>query len=212
VGIEDEVRRRALVDHLEVVVFRRLENVNRRLVDDIADGLAVFFWLAGDQIDACEWHSIAPCPVSLGIGAAARTGRYYRYEDPGLTVSPFRSILSSMVNYNERLDRTFAALVDPTRRAILARLEREDGASISALAQPFAIKLPAVMKHLDVLGDAGLVTRSKVGRTVTVRLRPEPMREAMDWLRRYERFWSKSLDRLAAYAESKEAEARKKRR
>jgi DNA-binding transcriptional ArsR family regulator len=117
-----------------------------------------------------------------------------------------------MVNYNERLDRTFAALVDPTRRAILARLEREDSASISALAQPFVIKLPAVMKHLDVLDDAGLITRSKVGRTVTVRLRPEPMREAMDWLRRYERFWSKSLDRLAAYAESKEAEARKKRR
>ena len=117
-----------------------------------------------------------------------------------------------MVNYNERLDRTFAALVDPTRRAILARLEREDGAAISALARPFVIKLPAVMKHLDVLYDAGLITRSKIGRTVTVRLRPEPMREAMNWLRRYERVWSKSLDRLAAYAESKEAEARKKRR
>ena len=131
---------------------------------------------------------------------------------PGLTASPFRPILSYMVNYSERLDRTFAALVDPTRRAILARLEREDGASISALAQPFAIKLPAVMKHLDVLDDAGLITRSKVGRTVTVRLRPQPMREAMDWLRRYERFWSNSLDRLAAYAESKEAEARKNRR
>ena len=117
-----------------------------------------------------------------------------------------------MVNYNERLDRTFAALVDPTRRAILARLEREESASISALAQPFAIKLQAVMKHLDVLDDAGLITRSKIGRTVTVRLRPEPIREAMDWLRRYERFWSQSLDRLAAYAERKEAEARKKRR
>jgi DNA-binding transcriptional ArsR family regulator len=112
-----------------------------------------------------------------------------------------------MVNYNAHLDRTFAALVDPTRRAILARLEREDGASVSALAKPFAIKLPAVMKHLDVLGDAGLITRSKVGRTVTVRLAPEPMREAMEWLRRYERFWSASLDRLAAYAERKEAEA-----
>jgi len=116
------------------------------------------------------------------------------------------------VNFQERLDRTFAALVDPTRRAILARLEREEGASVSALARPFPIKLPAVMKHLDVLGDAGLVSRSKVGRTVTVRLRPEPMKEAMDWLRRYERFWSKSLDRLAAYAERKEAEARKKTR
>jgi DNA-binding transcriptional ArsR family regulator len=117
-----------------------------------------------------------------------------------------------MVNYNERLDRTFAALVDPTRRAILARLERDDGASVSELARPFAIKLPAVMKHLDVLDGAGLITRSKIGRTVTVRLRSEPMREAMDWLSRYERFWSKSLDRLAAYAEDKEAEARRKRR
>src|ERR1700747_513572 len=99
-----------------------------------------------------------------------------------------------MVNYNERLDRTFAALVDPTRRTILARLERKDSASISELAQPFAIKLPAVMKHLDVLEDAGLVTRSKQGRTVTVRLRTAPMRDALDWLRRYERFWSRSLD------------------
>ena len=117
-----------------------------------------------------------------------------------------------MANHPERLDRTFAALVDPTRRAILAQLERKDGASISELAEPFTIKLPAVMKHLDVLDDAGLITRSKSGRTVTVRLRPQPMREAMDWLRRYERFWSGSLDRLAAYAESKESEARKKGR
>ena len=115
-----------------------------------------------------------------------------------------------MVNYQSRqLDRTFAALVDETRRSILARLEQADGASVSELAQPFAIKLPAVMKHLDVLEDAGLITRSKAGRVVTVRLRPEPMRAAMDWLRRYERFWSKSLSRLATYAERKEAEARK---
>jgi DNA-binding transcriptional ArsR family regulator len=118
-----------------------------------------------------------------------------------------------MVNYHERqLDRTFAALVDRTRRAILARLEREPGASVTELAKPFAIKLPAVMKHLDVLDEAGLITRSKTGRIVTVRLRAEPMKEAMDWLRRYERFWSKSLDRLAAYAENKEATVRRKGR
>ena len=115
-----------------------------------------------------------------------------------------------MVNYQARLDHTFAALVDPTRRAILARLEREDAATVSELARPFAIKLPAVMKHLDVLDEAGLITRSKSGRTVTVRLRAEPIREAVAWLRRYERFWSASLDRLAAYAEQKEAAARKK--
>jgi DNA-binding transcriptional ArsR family regulator len=117
-----------------------------------------------------------------------------------------------MVNYQDRLDRTFAALGDPTRRAILVQLERKDGASISELAQPFAIKLPAVMKHLDVLDDAGLVTRSKSGRTVTVRLRSQPMREAMEWLRRYEHFWSGSLDRLAAYAERKDAEVRRRGR
>jgi DNA-binding transcriptional ArsR family regulator len=117
-----------------------------------------------------------------------------------------------MVNIPERLDRTFRALADPTRRAILAQLERRDGGSISELAEPFAIHLPAVMKHLDVLAKAGLVTRSKSGRTVTVRLRAQPMREAMDWLQRYERYWSSSLDRLASYAQSKEAEARKKGR
>jgi len=117
-----------------------------------------------------------------------------------------------MVNYQARLDRTFAALVDPTRRAILARLEREDAATVSELARPFAIKLPAVMKHLDVLDEAGLIRRAKSGRTVTVRLRPEPMREAADWLRRYERFWSTSLDRLATYAEAKEAAAKAKER
>ncbi|MEI9885088.1 MAG: metalloregulator ArsR/SmtB family transcription factor [Rhizomicrobium sp.] len=114
------------------------------------------------------------------------------------------------MNAAERLDRTFAALSDPTRRAILARLERErDGATVSALAKPLTVKLPAVMKHLDVLDDAGLVWRSKQGRTVTVRLAPRPMREAMEWLGRYERFWSASLDRLALHAEAREAELRK---
>jgi DNA-binding transcriptional ArsR family regulator len=117
-------------------------------------------------------------------------------------------MLHRMVNYCQPLDQTFAALADPTRRAILARLEDQASASVSELARPFAIKLPAVMKHLDVLADAGLVTRSKAGRTVTVRLAPEPIREAMQWLSRYERLWSQSLDWLAAYAEAREAEAR----
>jgi len=115
-----------------------------------------------------------------------------------------------MVNYQRRLDRTFFALVDPTRRAILMQLERKTSASIGELAKPFAIKLPAVMKHLSVLADAGLITRTKSGRTVTVRLRPQPMREAMAWLSRYERFWAGSLDRLATYAERKEGDLRSK--
>jgi len=115
-----------------------------------------------------------------------------------------------MVNYvqQQNLDRVFATLADPTRRAILARLAQVDGLSVSALAEPFAIKLPAVMKHLDVLGDAGLITRTKRGRTVDVRLSARPLRGASEWLRDYERFWSRSLDRLVAHAERKETEAR----
>ena len=82
-----------------------------------------------------------------------------------------------MVNYRSHdLDRVFATLADPTRRAILARLAQEENLSISALAEPFSIKLPAVMKHLDVLRDAGLITRSKHGRTVEVRLSAAPLR------------------------------------
>ena len=114
-----------------------------------------------------------------------------------------------MLNYLDRdLDQVFSALVDPTRRAILARLEREESLSITALAAPFAIKLPAIMKHLDVLGAAGLITRSKRGRTVDVKLSPARLREAADWFSRYERFWSPVLDRLTARAEAKEAEAK----
>lgn len=115
--------------------------------------------------------------------------------------------LSSMVNHTETLGRTFAALVDPTRRAILARLERKE-ATVSELARPLPIGLPAVMKHLHVLEEAGLVARSKSGRIVTVRLTPTPIKEVLTWLQRYERFWSVSLDRLTAYAEAKEVAAR----
>jgi DNA-binding transcriptional ArsR family regulator len=108
-----------------------------------------------------------------------------------------------MVNYSAPgLSRTFGALADPTRRAILARLEGEPALSVSELARPLPIKLPAVLKHLGVLAEAGLVTRSKQGRTVTVRLAAGPMEEAMAWLRRYERFWSGNLDRLADYLEN----------
>jgi DNA-binding transcriptional ArsR family regulator len=107
-----------------------------------------------------------------------------------------------MVKYNDQmLDRTFAALADPTRRALLARLGRQDGISVSELAQPFAMSLPAIMKHLDVLSDAGLIARRKTGRVVACRLTADPMEQAMDWLNRYQRFWSENLDRLAAFVE-----------
>jgi DNA-binding transcriptional ArsR family regulator len=107
-----------------------------------------------------------------------------------------------MVYYSRpNLDRTFAALADPTRRALLARLSEKRDLSISELARPFSMSLPAVMKHLDVLSDAGLVTRAKSGRTVACRLRATPMQEANDWLNRYQRFWTEKLDQLAAFLE-----------
>lgn len=128
-----------------------------------------------------------------------------------LTEPQVYQILHHMVNNRvQRLDRIFSALGDSTRRAILARLERENGLSVSALAEPFDIKLPAVMKHLDVLSEAGLIRRSKSGRTVTVEISADPLKGATDWLRRYERFWPTSLDRLVKYAEANEAEAQRK--
>jgi len=107
-----------------------------------------------------------------------------------------------MVNYQTAtLDRTFAALADPTRRALLARLDEEDRLSVSDLARPFPVSLPAIMKHLDVLSDAGLIVRTKTGRTVACQLTPAPMEQAMNWLSRYERYWTEQLDRLAAFLE-----------
>ena len=107
-----------------------------------------------------------------------------------------------MVKYQTApLDRTFAALADPTRRALLARLGEHDSVSVSELARPFPVSLPAIMKHLDVLSDAGLITRAKTGRTVACRLSAAPMEQAMEWLNRYQRFWSTQLDRLAAFVE-----------
>ena len=108
-----------------------------------------------------------------------------------------------MVYYQgDQLNLTFSALADPTRRALLTRLEGQDTVSISDLAAPFAMSLPAVMKHLDVLSDAGLVTRTKSGRTVTCRLNAAPMQEANQWLERYARFWAQRLDRLEQFLEN----------
>ncbi len=99
------------------------------------------------------------------------------------------------------IDRTFSALADPTRRGVLLRLKDEPGLSVSELARPFSLKLPGMMKHLNVLSDAGLITRVKTGRTVSVNLAVGPMQEAMEWLKRYERFWTASIDRLVALVE-----------
>ncbi|MBU6299699.1 MAG: winged helix-turn-helix transcriptional regulator [Alphaproteobacteria bacterium] len=93
------------------------------------------------------------------------------------------------------LDHTFAALADPTRRAILARLALGE-ATAGELASPFAISQPAISRHLKVLEDASLIARIRDGQHMRCRLLPEALKSANDWLAFYSRFWSESFDRL----------------
>lgn len=98
----------------------------------------------------------------------------------------------------DHLSATFGALADPTRRAILARLSLGE-ASVTELAEPFAMSLPAVSKHLKVLERAGLISRGREAQWRPCRLAPEPLKEATTWLDAYRRFWDESLDNLADY-------------
>src|SRR5262245_15278950 len=99
---------------------------------------------------------------------------------------------------SERLDATFFALADPTRRAILARL-RQGETTVTALAEPFAMGLPAVSKHLKVLERAGLIERGREAQWRPCRLQVGPLKEVSDWLDYYRRIWEESFDRLDDY-------------
>lgn len=96
------------------------------------------------------------------------------------------------------LDATFAALADPTRRAILARLSLGE-ASVAELAKPFSMSQPAISKHLKVLEHAGLVSRGRKAQKRPAKLEAAPLRDALDWIETYRRHWEASLDRLGAY-------------
>jgi DNA-binding transcriptional ArsR family regulator len=96
------------------------------------------------------------------------------------------------------LDQTFSALADPTRRAILARLAAGE-ATVTELAKPFEISLPAVSRHLKVLERAGLISRGRAAQWRPRTLHAERLKEAVDWLEQYRRFWEQSLDRLEEY-------------
>ena len=98
----------------------------------------------------------------------------------------------------DRLDETFSALADPTRRAILARLAAGE-ATVNELAQPFAMSLPAISKHLKVLERAGLIARGRQAQSRPCRLAAEPFAEAADWIEHYRQFWEESLGRLDDY-------------
>jgi DNA-binding transcriptional ArsR family regulator len=98
----------------------------------------------------------------------------------------------------DHLSSTFAALADPTRRAILARLASGE-ASVTELAEPFAMSMPAISKHLKVLERAGLITRSRAAQWRPCRLEAAPLKEISAWVEEYRRFWERSFDRLDEY-------------
>jgi DNA-binding transcriptional ArsR family regulator len=109
-----------------------------------------------------------------------------------------------VVTSNARLDCTFAALADGTRRAILGRLALGE-ATVGELAEPFRVSRPAISKHLRVLEHAGLVRRTRDGRISRCVLNATPMRGAADWVDRYRAFWTGQLDALARYVERTES-------
>jgi DNA-binding transcriptional ArsR family regulator len=106
---------------------------------------------------------------------------------------------------NDSISSTFAALADPTRRAILARLALGE-TSVTELAEPFAMSMPAVSKHLRVLERAGLIARGREAQWRPCKLKAEPLRQAAGWLDEYRRFWEESFDRLDEYLQQVQAE------
>jgi DNA-binding transcriptional ArsR family regulator len=105
---------------------------------------------------------------------------------------------------SDRLSTAFAALADPTRRAILARLALGE-ASVTELAEPFDMSLAAISKHLKVLEQAGMIAQSREKQWRPRRLEPAPLKEAAEWLENYRRFWEQSFDRLDAYLKTLQA-------
>ncbi len=100
---------------------------------------------------------------------------------------------------DEALDRTFAALAHPTRRAMLSRLARGEVASVTALAEPFNVSLVAVSRHVKILEEAGLISRKREGRVRWCRYEEAAIAEAKDWIETHQRYWSSRLDALARY-------------
>lgn len=111
----------------------------------------------------------------------------------------------------DHLTATFAALADPTRRAILARLATGE-TSVTELAEPFEISLPAISKHLKVLENAGLITRGREAQWRPCKLEPKALREVDDWLARYRKFWDESFDRLDDYLRTLQAKPKRTKR
>jgi DNA-binding transcriptional ArsR family regulator len=142
-------------------------------------------------------------------------GRKLCIEEKGLTgKGPFLYLtirLNTMATMTgDQLSTTLAALADPTRRAILARLAARE-LSVTEIAEPFAMSLPAVSKHLKVLERAGLIARGRDAQWRPCRLEARPLKDVAEWVERYRRFWTESFDRLDDYLREMQKEKKEKR-
>ena len=144
-------------------------------------------------------------PLADGTPRPPRESLFETLDEAGMTALKTARLINRKVQYmpkptvsQDSLSATLAALADPTRRAILAQLVAGE-ASVSELARPFAMSLPAVSKHLKVLERAHLIERSRRAQWRPCRLAPEPLRDVADWVERYRRLWEGRLDRLDDY-------------
>lgn len=127
-----------------------------------------------------------------------------------MTKYPFWPILNDMVKYQPKsLDAVFSALADPTRRAIVEQLSGQE-LSVSELAEPFSMSLPAISRHLRVLEHAGLLVQERDGRIRHCHLDPEPMQAAAAWLAKYTQFWQDQFDSLSAFLQTAQTQPQEK--
>jgi DNA-binding transcriptional ArsR family regulator len=120
-----------------------------------------------------------------------------------------RSILKHMLNHSASLDQIFYALSDHSRRSILEELSQKE-ASVSALAQPFKMSMAAVVQHIQILEESGLIRTQKTGRVRTCRIEPRSLEVVEGWLDQRRRFWEKNLDRLGEFLERTQKERKRK--
>jgi DNA-binding transcriptional ArsR family regulator len=163
-------------------------------------------WIDVSMMAASDCRAVA-------VQSSVRSGFYgfKRTLNFSFALSRIILLVNLMVKYSSRtLNRTFAAVADPTRRRILAHLARGDKC-VTHLAKPHAMSLPAVSKHLRLLEKAGLLRRRRYGRMHEMRLDAKPLRQAAQWVEEYRKFWQGSLDRLAEYLEKENRPSEKRK-
>ena len=164
------------------------------------------------------WLIFLPCappgkptihPGECGCGPFVPAGPLDFLKNSACTARPVALIVNHMVKCLPRLlNRTFAALADPTRRRILEHLAHGDRC-VTDLARPYSMSLPAVSKHLRVLENAGLVRRKRDGRVHRLKLEAKPMQQAQAWIEEYRKFWEESFDRLDEYLKQLQTKEKK---